>query len=329
MAQNSRHGGLQVFEPLDRIGDLGFLHHRWNGKRYPPFINPAVTRRLLDSWDTEGNDVFICTHQKVGTHLTKKYVVEILRAATDYPPGNPMSTGDIGHHTVAWPEVMASQQGFGQFRDHLDRTAGHPRAWYIHCCAEDLPVRSVHPGTKFILVLRDPKGAAVSQFFFYRAHPLLGVSPELDMGTFVDLFLEGDLYFGDYHRHALGWLNPEGSKIPAANLLLLRYEDLVERKTETASLLADFLVPSHRLTAAQLDEIAQSTEFETMKKNIAENPGSFHFNPKTFFRSGTTRDWEQHLPPWAVAAIDEKTRKIWGGDDLSCPPTGNVLSLKR
>ena len=61
---------------------------------------------------------------------------------------------------------------------------------------DELPVRRLHPKTRLIMTYRDPKGAAVSQFHFYKKHLTLGVSPDLTLDQFVDLFLEGDLYSG-------------------------------------------------------------------------------------------------------------------------------------
>ncbi|MFN5364920.1 MAG: sulfotransferase domain-containing protein [Bacteroidota bacterium] len=318
---------LTVFEPCQPLNQLGFLHTRWRGKVYPPFMDLNAIRTLCDTWETDEHDVFISTHQKVGTHLTKKYMVEILRTAISYPEWYNMGSGDIGHGTVPWPEVTASQHGIEYFRSFLEKTAGYPRPWYAHCFVDDMPAKHIHPKSKFIVCLRDPRGAAVSQYFFYRSHPLLDVSANMTMDEFVDIFVGGDLYFGDYHLHALNWIESAGKQIPRESLLFLRYEDLVERKMEVAQRIARFLVPDVPITREQFEAIVQSTGFETMKQGIKENPGSFHFNPDTFFRSGKTRDWEAHLSEKAVAAIDSKTRRLWG-DDLVTPPLNGVQTLE-
>ena len=64
-----------------------------------------------------GHDILICTHQKVGTHLTKKFIVEILREAAVLHAGHPAAEGDIGKGAVPWPEVTASQRGMEAFLD--------------------------------------------------------------------------------------------------------------------------------------------------------------------------------------------------------------------
>jgi hypothetical protein len=91
--------------------------------------------------------------------------------------------------------------------------------------------------------------------------------------------------------------------------------------------IARFLVPNVPITDEQFEAVVDSTGFETMKQGIRENPGSFHFNPETFFRSGKARDWEAHLSEKAVKAIDAKTRRLWG-NDLVTPSLSGVQTLE-
>ena len=64
-----------------------------------------------------------------------------------------------------------------------------------------------------------------------------------------------------------------------------------------------------------------------MKKELAENPQSFHFNPQVFFRSGRTDEWRYELPPELIAAIDEKSMRVWGNLRVSGPDWGEFPSL--
>ncbi|MFN5224720.1 MAG: sulfotransferase domain-containing protein [Bacteroidota bacterium] len=314
MTDQPQKSKFKVLEPVEQLHPDGLICKKWQGRVYPPFIDPVSVQWLMNNWDTDGNDVIICTHQKVGTHLTKKFVVEILRMLTDYPESNPMSTGDIGHGTVPWPEVMVSQHGIDDFEQFKNKTQGFPRVWYTHCEDDDLPIRNIHPDTKFVMVFRDPRGAAVSQYFFYKSHPLLRFPEHITMDDFVKMFLEENLYFGDYHKHVLKWVHRCKGRIAKNRLLVLRYEDLVERKYLATKMLNDFLVPEKRLTPDQMGMVVSCTEFNTMKNSIAANPGSFHFNPNTFFRSGTINDWETKLSPESIEAINAKSMDVWGDD---------------
>ncbi len=305
---------LRTFEPAEQIPSGGFLHGRYNDTMYPPFIDTTATEDLAGSWDCGENDVFICTHQKVGTHLAKKYAVEILRRGLANRADSIYSSGDIGHGTVPWPEVMVSQHGRAHLDAHIARTHGQPRLWYVHCSYEDLPIRQIHPRARFIVVYRDPKAVAVSQYFFWKKHPLLRFPDGLDLDRFVELFLEGDLYFGDYHRHVLSWLKRRDSKIGRNQILALRYEDMVDRKLECAEAVSRFIAPEFEMGKSELVAVAASTEFDKMKSDIIANPQSFHLNPNVYFRAGKTNDWEVHLSDLSVAAINEKSRAMWSGN---------------
>jgi hypothetical protein len=316
----SAHGGLKSFGEIRYMNSRGFIHQVWNGKVYPPFYDQVAIAAMKTSWETDEHDIIICTHQKVGTHLTKKFVVEILRNGIHYPSNHGIANGDIGHGTIPWPEVIVSQHGITHFNEFLERTHGFPRLWYLHCHWEDFPFKSLHPQTKFIFVLRDPRGAFESQFHFYKSHPMLGVDPDLTQEEFLDMFLEGNMYFGDYHQHTLEWLSGCNGKIAPENLLVVRYEDLVEEKLKTANRIADFVLPENNLSTETMREIITATEFSKMKHEMTHNPQSFHFNPQTFFRQGKSYGWMEKLAPEIISKIDYKSSKIWGQGNLSHPP---------
>lgn len=319
------HTSFRVIEPAAPLNAFGFLHKHWEGRNYPPLIDPACIQELQRTWDTDEHDIFVCSHQKVGTHLLEKYIVETLLGSIQLPAGHPMAGGDIGHAAVPWPEVMVSQWGMGAFHGFLEATKGQPRVWYMHCSPDDLPFRSIHPASKFAFVFRDPRGAAVSQYFFYRNHPLLGVKPELDMDTFVDLFVEGNLYFSDYHDQTLGWLSRCRGRIAQDQIMAFRFEELVMNKYDCAKALVEFLLPGIAVGREEISRVAASTDFDTMKKEITENPRSFHFNPTTFFRSGRTDDWKEILSGRAIEKINAKTAARWPGGDHAQPLMSGIM----
>ena len=115
-----------------------------------------------------------------------------------------------------------------------------------------------------------------------------------------------------------GLLQPQ--KQQPEQVLVLRYEDLVEDKLASVRRIAAFLAPGRPLSEDHVREIAASTDFQTMKQEMTDKPRSFHFNQKVFFRSGRSRGWESELPGPLAARIAEKSRRVWGGADPSCPP---------
>ncbi|MFM1811208.1 MAG: hypothetical protein RLZZ336_146 [Cyanobacteriota bacterium] len=307
---------LRTFQPLQQLGPAGFDHHRYGRTTYPPFIDLPSTAVLRQSWDTAAQDVLICTHQKVGTHLAKKFLVELLQRSHDLPPEHPCREGDIGHGAVPWPEVLLSQEGEQAWQTFVASTGLAPRLWYLHCSYDDLPVRRLHPQTRIVMVVRDPKAVAVSQYHFWQKHPLLAVDPSLDLDTFVDLFLGEDLYFGNYHKHVLSWLNRADQRLDPEQLCLLYYEDMVQDKLQVARTL-QALVPGPRaLDDSQLEQLVAATGFDAMKQELTANPRSFHLNPSVYFRSGTVDSWRQELSEAAAARIDAATATHWGASPV-------------
>ena len=304
-----RHGGLVNFPPFAPLNRFGFLAKNWNQHTYPPFYHEERVAYLKAHWVPGPLDIFITTHQKVGTHLTKKFVIELLRHTYGYPEGHGVATGDIGHHTVPWPEVLVSQYGTENFESYLAKTEGWPRVWYLHSYLDDLPFRSTHPDTKFVHVYRDPRGVVMSQYHFYKSHPLLGVSNDLDLDSFVHLFLEGPLYFGDYFDHTVDWLF---SHRKGLNIQSWRYEDLVDEKRASAEQLQAFLCPAEHRKPELLERVVQSTAFDQMKSELTQKPQSFHFNTAKFFRAGTSFSWMTDLPPQHIENIEAVAREKWG-----------------
>ena len=303
---------LKTFPPLQYVASGGFLHTRHRGVMYPPFMNLDTIEQLEAVWSAGHNDILICTHQKVGTHLTKRFVVEILRRAQAHLSSCIYRSGDIGHGTVPWPEVLASQHGMDAFQHHLESTKEQARLWYTHTRIEHMPFHRIDPGARFLVVGRDPRSVAVSQFFFYKSHPLLEVPKDLGLDDFVEMFLGGDLYFGDYFSHLSDWSAARHPNILPSQILTLSYEDLVQDKARMVRKITAFLLPNFELCDTQVSDIVAATEFDRMKSDISKNPQSFHFNPDTFFRAGTVSDWERHLSPETATAILEKMgRPAW------------------
>ena len=224
---------LRTFEPATALHGEGFLHGLYGETVFPPFIDVAANADLARSWDTDAHDIFIATHQKVGTHLAKKFVVELLHEGLKHR-ANVYDTRDIGHGTVPWPEVSVSQHGRAWIDEHIARTHDTPRAWYVHCSYDDMPVRSCTRRANSSWFTATPRPWRCPSTSSGSATRCWAVPEDLSMDEFVELFVEGNLYFGDYHDHVSGWISRKDQRIAPHNILALSYEDMVNRKPEVA-----------------------------------------------------------------------------------------------
>jgi len=316
-ASSVKHIPWIIFQPLKRMETCGLMYTSYRDKKYPPFINPKKIEHLHSFWEICSNDILICTHQKVGTHLAKKLLVEIVMANTNHLDDLPFGNGDIGQDAVPWPEVMFSQKSEAEWLAFIKKTQKKPRIWYTHCAFDDFPSKSVHPKSKFIVVVREPKAAAVSQYYFWLRHPMLGANTGLKINTFIDAFTKSELYFGGYHQHSTSWICRSKNLISDDQVCLLFYEDMVENKLETINKIQNFLYPEKNISRNVVSAIASSSEFSSMKNEISSNPRSFHIDPNLYFRTGTTDGWKDKLPPSAIKKINNLTQLAWGAGSLS------------
>ena len=59
--------------------------------------------------------------------------------------------------------------------------------------------------------------------------------------------------------------------------------------------------------------IVEATEFNRMKKEITENPQTFHFNPEKFFREGKSFGWMESLTKDQQSRICSVAKEKWKG----------------
>ena len=50
-----------------------------------------------------------------------------------------------------------------------------------------------------------------------------------------------------------------------------------------------------------------------MKKTISDQPGTFHLDPKIYFRAGKTDDWRSHLSMESNRLLIDTTLELWDG----------------
>ncbi|VDK75077.1 unnamed protein product [Cylicostephanus goldi] len=95
-----------------------------------------------------------------------------------------------------------------------------PRILKTHFSALNVPKNN---NAKYIFCVRNPKDCCTSYFHHNRNFKIYNFA-DGEWETFVDLFISGQLAFGDYFDHLLGWL----PLLEQPNVLFLMYEDMVK-----------------------------------------------------------------------------------------------------
>lgn len=239
------------------------------------------------SYVPEADDVFICTYPKCGTTWTQCILYLMLTKGEPLKPGQKIC------------EVIPHIEDDG--KDAVLALA-KPRVIKTHLPYDMLPKSQE---AKYIYVARNPKDCCVS--FYYHTK---GFSRHYDFADgkfddYFDLFLAGEVDFGDYFNHLLSYLPHKND----SNMLFLLYEEMKLDIRECIRKMGQFLGGPFRQSsedASILEKIVENSEFKTMKSTpslwssdqIKGSPG--------FIRKGETGDWRKHFTDEQTKLLDEK-----------------------
>nr|XP_054928884.1 sulfotransferase ssu-1-like isoform X3 [Dermacentor andersoni] len=196
---------------------------------------------------------------------------------------------------------------------------------------------------RYLYITRNPFDCCVS--YYYHTKHLPGYC--FEKGTFdefFELFITGDVEFGDYFDHLLSWYAHRSDP----NVLFLTYEELKRDTAAAVVKMAGFLGDQYaarlRDEPALVERILQAAALGNMKKifnscdfavkdevrsasikyeesQVAANSTSVEElvrRPMTgeFVRKGTVGDWKGHFSPVQVQRMLELIRVRTGGSDV-------------
>ncbi|MEM9826577.1 MAG: sulfotransferase domain-containing protein [Planctomycetota bacterium] len=135
-----------------------------------------------------------------------------------------------------------------------------------------------HPSyMRSVLLIRDPRDVAVSQFHFNKQYSAREIFRRCDFDQFLDLFLSGkSCVYSDWGSHTRSWL----PSIDRGDTLVIRYEDMRADPDATLHSVLDFFeidVPAERFRAAIDDNTAtrmREKEKEYRQSIAAQEPAS-------------------------------------------------------
>ena len=208
---------------------------------------PRLKRKAFASYTPNEHDVVVCTYAKSGTNWMLQIVTQIAY----------LGQGEFEHihDLVPWPDppmsgiVKPGEPTWEQAPTKL-------RALKTHWEAPFVPY---NPHARYIIVIRNPKDALVSGYYFADSI-FSGVTQNVTPETWMRLFIKGRSIFGSWPEHTASFWSWRERK----NVLLLRFEDMKSDLKGTVRRVASFMeVP---LTGAQLEEITHKSSFGYMKK---------------------------------------------------------------
>ena len=265
---------------------LAYVHHI-NGLALPPFI----TQPQLDSMkemELFPDDIWVVNYPRSGTTWTQQIVRSIL------------DNGDedlLIHQAVPWLEAANSNI----IPYDVDfSTIERPRAIKSHMPYNAMPCGPPKdtPG-KYIYLARNPKDTAVSLFYHYFTFKMTNSNWLL----FASEFLSGNLVFGSYLEHVLGWWKHRDDD----NVLFLKYEEMKRDIRSAIVRIASFI--GKDLTEEEMDTVITKSSFSSMKNNPTTNyewiPTEFkHPEATPFMRKGVVGGWKDMFTPELSGQFD-------------------------
>ena len=263
-----------------------FYHTEYDGKVFTLALSEETAPTYLGGkFETRSDDLFIMSYPKSGTHWVSYIVDQIARKASLQRMENNFYIGGV---------------------PFLDRTPAveltdvpSPRAMYSHLPYHFAPRHAELP-LKYIVVARNPKDVAVSQFNFLRNMKMFDFNGSWD--DFIVLFMDGKGFGGSYFDWVLEWWKHQGDD----NVLFVTYEALQKDLVKQVGIISHFL--NHSFSETALQEIASACTFEAMKKNkigaIEKHKEQTMKKDQSFYRKGIVGDWQNYFSPEQTKAFD-------------------------
>lgn len=246
-----------------------------------------------------GRDVFVCTYSKSGTYWMLQLATQIAsRGAAEF---------EHIHDLVPWPEVPLP--GIVQIGvPTWERSRMGMRAIKTHAEAEFIPYDAQ---AKYVVVIRDPKDALISGYFF-----LDSISPgvaEVGLDAWTEDFIAGEVPYGWWPDHVAGfwpWRTRE-------NVLVTTYAEMKRDLVGVVGRVAELM--EVELDAGELAQVVERGGFAHMKAHqhkFRPHVPSTHPERVELIRKGQTGESGQLLSSAQRARVDEAMKR--GLRELGC-----------
>lgn len=254
--------------------------------------SPKYKQSVFAGYQPSSHDVFVCTYAKSGTYWT----MQIAQQIAYYGDGEYEHIHDI----APWPDIPVPVGVSLEDTKPQQMSPTGLRVIKTHLESQYVPY---NPQAKYIVVIRDPKDAFVSSYYYHE-----GFTPfpkmNLSFEDFLDLYLENESLYDSWAAHAASfwpWRTRE-------NVLYLSFEDMKQNPRSNVIKIANIMGVA--LTEEQIQKIMAKSDFQYMKANehkFLPNIPMFAKNRRTrpsLIRNGKSGNSHELLTQEQQAIID-------------------------
>lgn len=210
--------------------------------------SPQLKKQAFAGYQPTKHDVIVSTYAKSGTYWMLQMAYQIAH----------LGQGKFGHihQVVPWPDSpMSTIVSLDETRMQEEAPTGL-RVIKTHLESQYVPY---HPAAQYIVVVRDPKEAFVSSYFF--AKHIFMLPKMVPVAEWLDWFMGGGRFpFGSWAEHLASYW----SWRERPNVLILTYGEMKADPQRAALRVADLM--GVRLEEEQLLRVLAKSDFAYMKK---------------------------------------------------------------
>ncbi|KAG8181892.1 hypothetical protein JTE90_026052 [Oedothorax gibbosus] len=229
------------------------------GINIPCFFSEECFRSAL-AFKPKSGDVFVVTYPKCGTTWMQTLVLNILRR------GQPLDNPTDFHLASPFLDMLGAEDAEermlkpGVYKTHLP-------SWKVPWSAN----------AKYIYVARNPKDCCIS--FYHHMKVLPGYQfADGSFKEFLDLFLSGEVEYGNYFDHLIPWYNKRNN----SNIYFTTFENMKTDFKKVALEVAEFIDKKEAEYLLHnpevLEKICHNCSFDVMKKIINEGLSALYNN---------------------------------------------------
>ncbi|XP_043942105.1 sulfotransferase 2B1-like [Protopterus annectens] len=251
--------------------------------RYQGIIFPAISSEeshfqyVRNEFQVRDNDIFNITFPKSGT----TWMLEILSLI--YKNGDATWCNTVQNWERA-PWVEAKDLCAIVEKNTSQRLISS------HLPIQLFPKSIYNSNAKIVYTARNPRDVVVSLHYMCKTAQFL--EPPENFTETLDLFLKGEVIYGNWFDHITGWLGMKDK----LNILYITYEELKKDLRGSVVKLCNFL--GKELDDAAIDSVVENASFKVMKNNNMSNfsqSDQINANISPFMRKGVTGDWKNHF----------------------------------
>lgn len=292
---------------------IGLFSERDCPKKYPlikvrglllpePHFSIETVEEVID-FKPRDTDIFVVTYPKCGTTWTQFIVWEILHKGAVPPSPNQMMFREFPFLEYTGTKIFDDVPPPRTMKTHLP----------FH-------LQPYNPKSKYIYIVRNPWDCCVS---YYYHHQMDSTMPNLAFDEYFELFIKGEVGWGDFFDHVLSWFGHRNDP----NVLFLTYEDMKKDKKESLLKIAKFLGESYYNDLNDdriLENCLKHSDFKYMKElgmffpdaatsDVLQKIGDIDrstanpelFREVNFFRKGEVGDWKNHFSTNHIQKFNE------------------------